>query len=150
MTIHKASWLLAGLVCPALWPAHAAAQGEKWENQMHAAFTAFQQGRYATAEIQFLAAIKEADEFGAQDPRLARSLNDLAVVYSNLGRYAEAEPLFKRSLAILEAVSVRKPRDVICASRSGDAPAWLRISILGKGLGVPSDCWFSWPLLLPR
>ena len=33
---------------------------------------------------------------------MAASLNGLAFLYSAQGKYAEAEPLFKRSLAILE------------------------------------------------
>ena len=33
---------------------------------------------------------------------MATSLNNLAVLYQLQGRYAEAEPLFKRSLAIRE------------------------------------------------
>ena len=36
------------------------------------------------------------------DPRIATSLNDLAVVYQEQGRSADAEPLFKRALAICE------------------------------------------------
>ncbi len=34
MTIHKAKWLLVGLACLALWPAHAPAQGGQWESYM--------------------------------------------------------------------------------------------------------------------
>ena len=33
---------------------------------------------------------------------LQRSLNNLAVLYDSPGRYADAEPLYKRSLAIGE------------------------------------------------
>ncbi len=39
---------------------------------------------------------------GSSSPRLATSLNNLAEVYRLEGRYAEAEPLFKRALAIFE------------------------------------------------
>ena len=35
-------------------------------------------------------------------PMSRRSLNNLAVLYSDQGRYAEAEPLYKRALAIRE------------------------------------------------
>ncbi len=51
---------------------------------------------------QWKAALKEAKEFEPEDPRLATSLNNLAVLYRVQGRYAEAEPLHKRSLAIRE------------------------------------------------
>ena len=36
------------------------------------------------------------------DPLVATSLNNLAVLYRVQGRYAEAEPLYQRSLAIKE------------------------------------------------
>ena len=39
---------------------------------------------------------------GPDHPDVAKSLNNLAVLYDNEGRYAEAEPLYKRALAIRE------------------------------------------------
>ena len=41
-------------------------------------------------------------------PDVARSLNNLADLYERQGRYAEAQPLFERALAIREAR--RRPR----------------------------------------
>ena len=102
MITHKTKWLLVGLVCLALWPAHASAQGGLWETYMAAGVKAYQQGNYPKAERQLEAALKEAEGFGPQDPRLATSLNDLGEVYRLQGKYAEAEPLYKRSLAIYE------------------------------------------------
>ncbi len=99
MITHKTKWLLVGLVCLALWPAHASAQGGLWETYAAAGVKALQQGNYPEAEKQLEAAFKEAEGFGPQDPRLATSLNNLAMVYRLLGKYAEAEPLNKRALA---------------------------------------------------
>lgn len=39
---------------------------------------------------------------GPERPEVANTLNGLARVYCNQGRYAEAEPYFKRSLRIQE------------------------------------------------
>ena len=39
---------------------------------------------------------------GPDHPNVATSLNNLAVLYKTQGRYADAEPLYKRSLAIRE------------------------------------------------
>ncbi len=39
---------------------------------------------------------------GPDHPDVARSLNNLADLYERQGRYAEAEPLFERALAIRE------------------------------------------------
>ncbi len=77
MTKHKTRWLLVGLVCLALWPAHASAQGGLWETYMAPGAKAYQQA-------------------------MATDLNNLAELYRAQGRYAEAEPLYKRSLAIRE------------------------------------------------
>ena len=41
---------------------------------------------------------------GADHPDTANSLNSLAALYFVQGRYAEAEPLFKETLEIMERV----------------------------------------------
>ncbi len=94
MTTTKTRWLLVGLVCLALAAvAYVFLQGDPWETYMAAGDKAYQQGNYPEAEKQLEAALKEAEGFGPQDPRLGRSLNDLAVVYQTQGKYAVAEPL---------------------------------------------------------
>ena len=60
------------------------------------------QGRCAEAEKQFKAAIGEAEMFGEQDQHIATSLNKLAALYYTQGKYVQAEPLYQRSLAILQ------------------------------------------------
>ena len=84
----------------ALWLIYAPNQGAKWESYITAAQQAYQQADYAEAEKQSEAALKEAEAF--DDVRLATSLNNLALLYKAQGRYAEAEPLYQRSLAIRE------------------------------------------------
>ncbi len=90
------------LACLALWPAYTSAQGGLWENYMAAATKAYQQGNYPEAEKQLGAALKEAEGFGPQDPRLATNLNNLGELYRLQGRYAEAEQHYKWALAVLE------------------------------------------------
>ncbi len=105
MTTTEQNWLLVGLVTIggiALWLMYAPDQGPKWESYITAAQQAYQQADYAEAEKQLEAALKEAEAFGPDDVRLATSLNNLALLYKAQGRYAEAEPLYKRSLAIDE------------------------------------------------
>ncbi len=77
MITHKTKWWLVGLVCLALWPTHASAQGGLWETYMAAGDKAYHKGNYLEAVKQWVAAVKEAERFGPQDPRLARSLNVL-------------------------------------------------------------------------
>ena len=65
--------------------------------------TLYQQGRYSEA-INFLEEELTVAEriFGRDDPDVALSLNNLAVLYDDLGDYAKAEPLYQRSLEIRE------------------------------------------------
>ncbi len=101
----KTRWLLAGVLCLALLPPTTHAQDTKWEKSNAAGVEAYQQGRYGEAEKRWLAALEEAENFGPDDERLATSLNNLASLYKTQGKYAEAEPLYQRSLAIWEKFS---------------------------------------------
>ena len=94
--------LLAGMLSLLLWPASCAAPETSWKNYNVAGMDAYEQGRYSEAEKWWLAALEEAENFGPDDERLATSLNNLAAIYYSQGNYAEAEPLFKRSIAIRE------------------------------------------------
>ncbi len=80
----------------------AQAQSTLWETHNDAGKEAYQAGRYAEAEKQFKFALAEAERLGPSDWRLATSLNNLAGLYDTQGKCEEAEPLFKRSLAIRE------------------------------------------------
>ena len=71
-----------------------------------------QQDRYADVEKSLQAALKEAERFRPQDPRTATNLNNLALIYYIRGRYSEAEPLYRRSLAILEKTQGSEHLDV--------------------------------------
>ena len=45
---------------------------------------------------------RSGEGLGPDHPDVATSLNNLAALYHDQGRYADAEPLYKRSLAIHE------------------------------------------------
>ncbi len=105
------SFTLSVLAILWLWPATALAQVEQWQSHMDAGVQAYRQGNYPEAEKQFGAALKEAEGFGPQDPRLATTLKNLAVLYRVQGRYAAAGPIYKRALAIFEkALGPEHPR----------------------------------------
>ncbi len=99
---RRTRWSLVGILCVLLLPTQASAQSTLWERYNDAGREAYQQGRYAEAEKQFIAAHEEAKKFGPEDPRLATSLNKLAELHYTQGQYPEAEPLYQRSLAIRE------------------------------------------------
>ena len=78
------------------------AQNSMWEESITAGSQALQEGRYAEAEKLFVAALEEAEKFGEHDSRLALSHLALGRVYQELGHYTQAEPIYKRGLAIQE------------------------------------------------
>ncbi len=92
----------AGLAAVLLWPAAVSAGTGSWQEERAAAVAAYGSGNYGDAEARLLGAIDQAKSFGPHDPRLAATLNDLALTYFRLGRYAEAEPLHQRALEIRE------------------------------------------------
>ncbi len=102
MNLAKTCRLLVGVLCLTLWPVAASAQETRWETLMAEAVKAYQQADYAEAEKLFLASLKEAEKFGNHDMRLAARLNNMAELYRAQGKYAQAEPLFQRALAIAE------------------------------------------------
>jgi len=78
------------------------AEEDRWRTQHDDAVMALQQGRYPEAVSLFLIAVQQAEKFGAQDIRLAESLNGLAQVYRYQQNHADAEPRARQSLKILE------------------------------------------------
>jgi tetratricopeptide (TPR) repeat protein len=95
-----ARWWPLWLLSLVLISAEASGQETLWETYKAAGNKAFQLARSAEAERLFLAAIEQAEKFGKHDPRLAESLNSLAVLYATQGKQVEAEPLFRRALEI--------------------------------------------------
>jgi tetratricopeptide (TPR) repeat protein len=61
---------------------------------------------------------RNAEEFEPQDAHLAAKLNNLALAYKALGRFAEAEPLYKRALAIAQKALGPEHPHVVTSLRS--------------------------------
>jgi tetratricopeptide (TPR) repeat protein len=81
---------------------NASAGEAEWQAHMKAGMAAYQRGDYRSAAASFAAALKEAEAFGESHQRFATTINNLAVMYMHQGRYAEAEPLYRRTLSIYE------------------------------------------------
>jgi tetratricopeptide (TPR) repeat protein len=78
-------------------------QKESWEELNAKVAVLYQQGRYLEASNVAEEALKVAEEtFGLKHINVALSLDNLAVLYQDQGKYAEAEPLFKRAMEIEE------------------------------------------------
>jgi tetratricopeptide (TPR) repeat protein len=86
-----------------------AADDRMLDLSIESAERAAQEGRLATAEELFLAAIGRADALGLRDARLARSLKGLANVYRAQGRPELAEPLLRRAVIAEGAAPATAP-----------------------------------------
>ncbi len=80
----------------------AVAQNAAWDGLISAGRAALQQNNFAEAERLFEKALETAEKFPPGDPRLGRSLNNLAAVYYKQEDYGRSEPLMRRSLTVLE------------------------------------------------
>jgi tetratricopeptide (TPR) repeat protein len=80
------------------------AQEQQWERATNTGLQAFDQGDYAEAARQFEAALIIAGTFAPDDPRVARGLMNLAIVYHTQGQYTQAERFYQRALTLLEQI----------------------------------------------
>ena len=92
--------LLAGL----LWCAPPSfAQAESWRQFREDGDRLLAERKYREAEESYVLALKAAERFGLDDPRVAGCLNSLALLYYAQHRYELAEMLYWRAARILEA-----------------------------------------------
>lgn len=76
--------------------------GQGWRRYSAAGLEAMGRGDLANAESLLTSAVEHAERHGPSDFRVAITLNILAGFYRTMGRYAEAEPLYERALAVAE------------------------------------------------
>lgn len=86
------------LLCPF------SSEGEEtdWNLYMTEGAKAYQNGNEADAETLYLAALDTLKDASPDDPRLATTLNTLAVLYHHQRKFAAATPLYEQVLALLE------------------------------------------------
>jgi hypothetical protein len=85
--MHPRLWLLVCMGWCMLWMPSAQAS---WEEYQQAGEEAYSRGDYATAQRMFLAAVREARDFGPEDPRLDVSLSKLALLRVVRGAQSKA------------------------------------------------------------
>lgn len=73
---------------------------DSWKRLIEEGNNSYERGKIPEAEVKFLAALEEAEKFGEQDDRLALTLNNLAAMYHEQGKFTMAEPHYKRALDI--------------------------------------------------
>jgi tetratricopeptide (TPR) repeat protein len=92
-----------------------AAQEADWESLNRKAERLQETRNYSEAEQTFQAAISKAEGVGPADLRLAASLDGLASLYQELGRYGESAAAYGRALSVWERA--RRPEDSNVANR---------------------------------
>jgi tetratricopeptide (TPR) repeat protein len=90
----------------------ACSPGASWETTILGGQQAYAKGEYAEAERIFQAAVIRAEKFGVKDLRYALSLNHLAQAFQAQGKYVEAEPLYLKTLDIVQTVQGAEHPDV--------------------------------------
>lgn len=96
--------MLPLLILSAL-PAFAESTANEWELLIQEVNSLYQQGQYDGAIVVAGNALEVAmGNVGPDHPEVATSLNILGLLYKLKGQYAEAEPFFKRALAMKEKV----------------------------------------------
>ncbi|HWE53299.1 MAG TPA: tetratricopeptide repeat protein [Bryobacteraceae bacterium] len=81
---------------------HAQDVEEKWKGLFMQALQSAGANDYARSEQQFQTALKEAERFGSDDPRVGTTVNSLGLVYRSERKFSEAEAAYRRALNILE------------------------------------------------
>ncbi len=84
----------------------------EWKKLIEEGNASYERGKIPEAELKFLAALEEAEKFGEEDPRLALSLNNLAAMYHEQGKYTMAEPLYLRALDIRKKIHAEIHADI--------------------------------------
>ncbi len=96
----------------------------EWSMYNLAGIQALKQAKYAEAEKLFTDGLKVAEQSGSNKSHIAASLNNLAELYRAQGKYADAEPLYKRSIELDEKALGPNHPDV--ATLLGNYAALLR------------------------
>lgn len=88
---------------------NAAAPEATWESYHRHGKDNFQNGNYEVALKDFQKALDLAEKFPENDPRMGKTLNNLATVYDTLGKYSEA--CTSAELSVKNAEKLMPPED---------------------------------------
>ena len=101
--------LLAALVCGL--PAPAQDVDNNWKNLLLQGQYATNSGDFSRAEQMLQRALREAEHFGPDGPRVAATLRSLGQAYLAAKRFADAESAFRRALVIMDKGDVETNAD---------------------------------------
>ena len=101
---HLKRWLPYVCLAVVSVSVRADTDGDQWEKYLEQARLFREKGAYWDAEKAALAAVKEAEKSGRREVDVAKAWNSLAAIYYDIGRYTDAESLFRRSVEVWERV----------------------------------------------
>jgi tetratricopeptide (TPR) repeat protein len=76
-----------------------------WDDELRLAYAHQQQGDFPAAISILDRLVRQAEDFGPEDPRLPIALNNLGRAHHDRGAWFEAEKSYRRAIAILERAS---------------------------------------------
>ncbi|MCC6979781.1 MAG: tetratricopeptide repeat protein [Candidatus Melainabacteria bacterium] len=116
-TINKIRIVLYAIAIP--WAVFIAVKSLPYYAAIGKGESYFKQGLYDEAEKEFLYCYEQCKAESASDPRLARVLNNLGVLYRGTGRYRLAEPYIKETVEIVEKHSKKREELPVSLSNQG-------------------------------
>ncbi|MBX3123803.1 MAG: tetratricopeptide repeat protein, partial [Nitrospira sp.] len=117
----KQRWCRMGLVSLLMLVVFGGATGtgamepDGWMQRFEEGVKAREAARYAEAEPILMQVLREAEQGGADDARVALAANQLGLLYHDQGRLSEAEALYLRALGTWEAQLGPEHEDVAAA-----------------------------------
>src|SRR5690349_17696984 len=100
MPVSKSD-VISAVCAVVLCPAVLANVEADWEQHLREAQGFINEARFPEAEEALLKALANAERLGAESWPYALTLNNLACLNINLGRYAEAERLSRKALQLM-------------------------------------------------
>jgi tetratricopeptide (TPR) repeat protein len=73
-----------------------------WETYLASGVSAAEQKKFSAAEQFMSLAMREAERFNQNDPRLGSTYNTMGLIYMSEGKAKEAEPNYRRALGVFE------------------------------------------------
>jgi tetratricopeptide (TPR) repeat protein len=94
--------IAAAVAALVLSPRAHAQEDDAWKNLVMKALYEASAKDLSKSEQTFQQALKEAERFGPEDPRVGTTLNSLGLVYREEKKYADAENSYRKALGILQ------------------------------------------------
>ncbi|HYA18002.1 MAG TPA: tetratricopeptide repeat protein [Bryobacteraceae bacterium] len=123
-------------------PVHAQDVDDLWKSLMARGLNEDNAKDYAKAELTYLQALKEAERFGADDPRVATTETSLGLAYRHQKKFSEAESAYRRALGIIEKTNEPGSIDVadanlnLAAAMVGGGRTAAALPVIQKALDV--------------